>query len=180
MGDDRRVMNDADIDRAITRMAHEVLESNRGAAGLIVVGIRTRGVPLAERLAAKIAAAEGMPVARGELDITLYRDDLRRHPTRVVGSTRIAGGVDAKTVILVDDVLYSGRTIAAALDAISDIGRPLAVRLVVLVDRGHRQLPISADFVGKVLPTAATERVTVHLAEIDGVSEVTITQGGQQ
>ena len=171
----RAVWDGADMERALTRIAHEVIERNRGTDGLLVLGIPTRGVPIAHRLAEAIAGASGSEVPVGELDITMYRDDLRRNPTRAVGRTRIPGGsVDDRVVVLVDDVLYSGRTVSAALDALSDLGRPRAVRLAVLVDRGHRELPIQADHVGKDLPTAGDERVHVHLAEIDGTDEVTL------
>ncbi len=171
----RTVLQQADIVRALTRIAHEILEANRGGAGLVVLGIPTRGVVLAERIAALVTEFSGKHVQAGSLDVTMYRDDLRHHPTRAPAPTRIpAGGVDGKTVVLVDDVLYSGRTIRAALDALGDHGRPRAVRLAVLVDRGHRELPIRPDFVGKNLPSAATERVNVRLTETDGAEEVTI------
>ena len=175
-----RTVLDADqITRACARMAHEVLEANRGAAGLVLLGIPTRGVPLAHRLATAMAEAEGgleaaIPV--GSLDVTMYRDDLRRHPTRAVGRTEVPVGVDGAVVVLVDDVLYSGRTVRAALDALGDLGRPRAVRLAVLVDRGHRELPVRADHVGKNLPTRSDERVSVRLREVDGTDEVTITR----
>jgi pyrimidine operon attenuation protein/uracil phosphoribosyltransferase len=177
-GDHRgRVVLDAeDISRALTRMAHQILEANRGAHGLVLAGIPRRGVPLAERLADAIADSEGIRLPVGALDITMYRDDLRSHPTRPVGHTRMPAGVDDAVVVLVDDVLFSGRTVRAALDALGDLGRPRAVRLAVLVDRGHRQLPIRADHVGKNLPTSADERVLVRLAETDGVNEVVITK----
>jgi pyrimidine operon attenuation protein/uracil phosphoribosyltransferase len=174
-----RLVMDADqIARTCARMAHQVLEANRGAAGLVVLGIPTRGVPLAERLARAMADVEGVEIPVGALDITLYRDDLRRHPTRAVGRSRLPVGVDDAVVVLVDDVLFSGRTVRAALDALGDLGRPKAVRLAVLVDRGHRELPIRADHVGKNLPTRADERVRVRLEETDGVNEVTISSGG--
>ena len=169
------VLNTAEIDRAVHRMAHEVLEANAGTDDLMLMGIPTRGVPLAERLARAIKQVEGT-VSVGQIDITMYRDDLRRHPTKAVGPTRIPGPIDGKVVVLVDDVLYSGRTVAAALDAIKDIGRPRAVKLAVLVDRGHREVPIRADWVGKDLPTAASEHVAVQLQEIDGTTAVTITR----
>jgi pyrimidine operon attenuation protein/uracil phosphoribosyltransferase len=169
---------DADqITRTCARMAHQVLEANRGADGLVVLGIPTRGVTLAERLAAAMSEVEGVAIPVGALDITLYRDDLRRHPTRAVGRSRLPVGVDDAVVVLVDDVLFSGRTVRAALDALGDLGRPRAVRLAVLVDRGHRELPIRADHVGKNIPTRADERVSVRLAEVDGVDEVTISPG---
>jgi pyrimidine operon attenuation protein/uracil phosphoribosyltransferase len=167
---------DADqIARSCARMAHQVLEANRGAEGLVVLGIPTRGVALAERLARAMSEVEGVDIPVGALDITFYRDDLRRHPTRAVGRSRLPVSVDDAVVVLVDDVLFSGRTVRAALDALGDLGRPRAVRLAVLVDRGHRELPIRADHVGKNLPTRADERVSVRLEEVDGVNEVTIS-----
>ncbi len=174
---DTRVVMDADqISRACARMAHQILEANRGAEDLMLLGIPTRGVNLADRLAAAMAEVEGVAIPTGALDITMYRDDLRRHPTRAVGRTHLPRGIDDAVVVLVDDVLYSGRTVRAALDALGDIGRPRVVRLAVLVDRGHRQLPIRADHVGKNLPTSATERVRVRLEEVDGVTDVTISR----
>ncbi|OYN94341.1 bifunctional pyr operon transcriptional regulator/uracil phosphoribosyltransferase PyrR [Enemella evansiae] len=173
----RVVLDSGEITRAITRMAHEIVESNRGIEGLMLLGIPTRGVPLAERLAGVIERSGEGTVPLGRLDITMYRDDLRQHPTRQVGRTQLPGSVDGATVVLVDDVLFSGRSVAAALDALKDLGRPRAVRLAVLVDRGHRQLPIRADHVGKNLPTAAGERVGVRLDETDGQTEVTISRG---
>ncbi|MET0842242.1 MAG: bifunctional pyr operon transcriptional regulator/uracil phosphoribosyltransferase PyrR [Mycetocola sp.] len=171
----RVVLQQADIARALTRISHEILESNRGADDLVLLGIPTRGVVLADRIAAIISDISGTPMEAGSLDVTMYRDDLAKHPTRTPSPTRIpASGVDGKTVILVDDVLYSGRTIRAALDAIGDIGRPRAVRLAALIDRGHRELPIRPDFVGKNLPSAQTERINVHLSEIDGADLVSI------
>ncbi|MDR1824206.1 MAG: bifunctional pyr operon transcriptional regulator/uracil phosphoribosyltransferase PyrR [Bifidobacteriaceae bacterium] len=178
------VLTSGDISRALQRIAHEILEKNHGAEGLVLLGIPTRGVPLAARLAGIIAGIEpgwDASGATGELDVTIYRDDLHRRPTRVIGLTRLPdGGIDGATVVLVDDVLYSGRTIRAALDAIADLGRPKAVRLAVLVDRGHRELPIRADYVGKNLPTAADERVTVRLKETDGTDAVIITRAEEQ
>ncbi len=171
----RVVLDDSDITRALTRIAHEILERNKGAADLVLLGIPTRGVPLAERIAARIAAVEGQDVPVGSLDVTMYRDDLRMKPARALLPTQIpASGIDGRTVVLVDDVLFSGRTIRAALDALNDIGRPRAVQLAVLVDRGHRELPIRADFVGKNLPTSLLERVKVSLGGIDEVDAVTI------
>jgi pyrimidine operon attenuation protein / uracil phosphoribosyltransferase len=169
-----RVVFDAEaMTRALTRMAHELLEANRGPDDLVLLGIPTRGVELARRLAARIREIEGHPVAQGALDITMYRDDLRHQRLRAVGSTAIpARGIDDATVVLVDDVLYSGRTVAAALDALKDIGRPRAIRLAVLIDRGHRELPIRADHVGKNLPTSQAERVRVALEETDGEDAV--------
>jgi len=170
-------MDGADVGRAIRRIAHEIVEHNRGTADLVVVGIHTRGVPLAERLAAALAEAEA-PVPVGELDISLYRDDLDRRPTTRVGTTRMPDGIDDRVIVLVDDVLFTGRTVRAALDALHDLGRPRRVELAVLVDRGHRELPIRADYVGKNLPTAGRERVSVHLAEIDGEDAVLIGEPG--
>ena len=176
--DAHRVVLDSDqISRACARMAHQILEANRGAEGLVLLGIPTRGVVLAARLAAAMSEVEGAAIPTGALDITMYRDDLRRHPTRLVGHTHLPVSVDNAVVVLVDDVLFSGRTVRAALDALGDLGRPRAVRLAVLVDRGHRELPIRADHVGKNLPTSASERVRVRLEETDGVNEVTITRG---
>ncbi|WP_308464674.1 bifunctional pyr operon transcriptional regulator/uracil phosphoribosyltransferase PyrR [Rathayibacter soli] len=172
----RTVLQQADIARALTRIAHEILESNRGTADLVILGIPSRGVPLAQRIGDIIARIEpdAPPNLVGAIDVTMYRDDLHRNPTRAPSPTQLPRGIDGATVVLVDDVLYSGRTIRAALDALSDLGRPKAVRLAVLVDRGHRELPIRADFVGKNLPSAATERVNVHLTETDGDEYVTI------
>ncbi|MGL5828881.1 MAG: bifunctional pyr operon transcriptional regulator/uracil phosphoribosyltransferase PyrR [Angustibacter sp.] len=169
------VLEAAHIDRARTRIAHEVLEQNRGAEGLVILGIPTRGVALAQRLAERIAGFEGVPTPAGALDTTMYRDDLRQQPVRALERTDIPpGGVDGRTVVLVDDVLFSGRTVRAALDALAAVGRPRAVRLAVLVDRGHRELPIRADHVGKNLPTAVAERVQVLLVDPDGRDEVRI------
>jgi pyrimidine operon attenuation protein / uracil phosphoribosyltransferase len=172
----RTVLDDHDIGRALTRIAHEVLERNKGSQDLVLLGIPTGGVPLAHRIGARIAEVEGVDVPVGALDVTMYRDDLRLRPPRALHHTDIpAVGVDDKVVVLVDDVLFSGRTIRAALDALNDVGRPRSVRLAVLVDRGHRDLPVRADFVGKNLPTSLEETVTVRLSEIDGVDEVTIS-----
>jgi len=172
----RVLLEGADIHRALTRIAHELLEANKGPADLLLLGIPTRGVPLAQRLAQRLLEVEGTAVPTGSLDVTMYRDDLRRHPTRTLLPTELPpGGLDDKVVVLVDDVLYSGRTIRAALDALSDLGRPRAVRLAVLVDRGHRELPIRADHVGKNLPTSAAERVSVLLAERDGRDAVVLS-----
>jgi pyrimidine operon attenuation protein/uracil phosphoribosyltransferase len=171
----RTVLSSDDIRRAITRISHEILEQNRGASNLLLLGIPTRGVQLANRLAEVIKEHSESDVSVGSLDVTMYRDDLSDQPTRVVGVTTIpTTGVSGKTVVLVDDVLFSGRTIRSALDALNDHGRPAAVRLAVLIDRGHRQLPIRADYVGKNLPTALTERISVKLLEVDGVDEVVI------
>jgi pyrimidine operon attenuation protein / uracil phosphoribosyltransferase len=172
-------MDSRDISRALTRIAHEILERNKGASDLVLLGIPTRGVPLAQRIAAKIAAVEGNAVPVGSLDVTMYRDDLRMRPARTLLPTEIPhGGIDGRTVVLVDDVLFSGRTIRAALDAMADVGRPQAVRLAVLVDRGHRELPIRADFVGKNLPTSLVESVRVRLSEFDDDDAVTIAGAG--
>jgi pyrimidine operon attenuation protein/uracil phosphoribosyltransferase len=172
----KTVLQQADITRALTRISHEILESNRGTENLINLGIPTRGVTLAKRIGEIISTIEQDAPAElvGSLDVTMYRDDLGRHPTRPPSPTHVPRSIDGVTVVLIDDVLYSGRTIRAALDALSDIGRPRSVRLAVLVDRGHRQLPIRADFVGKNLPSAANERVNVHLTEIDGDEYVSI------
>jgi pyrimidine operon attenuation protein/uracil phosphoribosyltransferase len=174
----RIVLEPAEITRALSRIAHELLERNKGAEGLVLLGIPTRGVPLARRLGRRLAEIEGTPVPVGSLDVTMYRDDLRRQPVRTLAETEMPpGGVDDRIVVLVDDVLYSGRTIRAALDALGELGRPRAVRLAVLVDRGHRELPIRADHVGKNLPTSQRERVRVHLREIDGEDAVMIESG---
>lgn len=175
----RTVLGPDGIRRALTRIAHEIIESGHGADDVVLLGIPHRGVPLAARLAQSICAAEGSQrepaQMHGALDITLYRDDLRDHPIREPHRTVIPpDGIDGRTVVLVDDVLYSGRTVRAALDAIAAIGRPAAVRLAVLVDRGHRELPIRADHVGKNLPTSRDERVSVRLVETDGVDGVSI------
>jgi pyrimidine operon attenuation protein/uracil phosphoribosyltransferase len=172
----RTVLDEHDISRALTRIAHEILERNKGADDLVLLGIPTRGVPLAQRIAAKMASVESADVPVGSLDVTMYRDDLRMRPARTLLPTEIpTGGIDGKVVVLVDDVLFSGRTIRAALDAMTDVGRPKAVRLAVLVDRGHRELPIRADFVGKNLPTSLVESVKVRLSEFDGRDAVTIS-----
>lgn len=171
----RTVLHEADISRALTRIAHEILESNRGAENLVLLGIPTRGVALARRLARMIGEIALTPVPVGALDVTLFRDDLASQPTRSPQPTDIpAGGIDGRTVVLVDDVLFSGRSIRAALDALQSIGRPAVVRLAILVDRGHRELPIRPDFVGKNIPSSRQERVNVRLAEHDGAEEVTI------
>jgi pyrimidine operon attenuation protein / uracil phosphoribosyltransferase len=168
----RVVLDSRDISRGLSRIAHEILERNKGAHDLVLLGIPSRGVPLAHRIAARIAAVEGAEVPVGSLDVTMYRDDLRMRPARALLPTEIpSGGIDGKVVVLVDDVLFSGRTIRAALDAMNDVGRPATVRLAVLVDRGHRELPIRADFVGKNLPTSLSESVQVRLGETDDVPE---------
>lgn len=172
----RTVLHAEDVSRALTRIAHEIIESNKGANGLVILGIPTRGVALANRLARIIARIDGDSfVPTGQLDVTMYRDDLALQPTRSPHPTDVpAGGIEGKTVVLVDDVIYSGRTVRAALDALGDHGRPRAVRFAALIDRGHRELPIRADFVGKNLPTAASERINVRLTEYDLVDEVEI------
>jgi pyrimidine operon attenuation protein/uracil phosphoribosyltransferase len=175
---DKVVINGADLARIVDRMAHQILEKTDGARDCVLLGIPTRGVPLAHRLAVRIEAFEGVAPPTGALDITLYRDDLRLRGTRAVGHTDLpASGIDGLRVILVDDVLFSGRTVRAALDALKDLGRPRAVQLAVLVDRGHRELPIRADYVGKNMPTALTEKVRVRLAETDGADEVRLEVG---
>jgi len=169
------VLQADEIRRALKRIAYEIIESNKGGADLILLGIPTRGAILAKRLAAAVNSIEADSAVAGSLDVTMYRDDLGKQPTRATHPTSIpAGGIDGKTVVLVDDVLMSGRTIRAALDALAAIGRPKAVRLAVLIDRGHRELPIRPDFVGKNLPSATTERIHVRLEEIDAFEEVTI------
>jgi len=174
-GTDRTVLDASDISRALSRISHEILERNKGADDLVLLGIPSRGVPLADRIAERIAAVEGATVASGALDITMYRDDLRLKPARTLLPTQIPDeGIDDKIVVLVDDVLFSGRTIRAALDALNDVGRPRGVQLAVLVDRGHRELPIRADFVGKNLPTSLVQRVRVHLTGVDDEDAVVI------
>jgi len=177
----RTVLDGDDIARALTRVAHEIVERTKGADDIVLLGIPTRGVYLANRIAERIHQIEGREIPVGSLDITLYRDDLRRAPARALLPTSIpASGIDDKVVVLVDDVLYSGRTIRAALDAMSDIGRPRMVQLAVLVDRGHRELPIRPDYVGKNIPTAKTEKVLVHLVEFDGDDAVRLSGQPQE
>ncbi|MEV4121475.1 bifunctional pyr operon transcriptional regulator/uracil phosphoribosyltransferase PyrR [Micromonospora sp. NPDC049645] len=172
------ILASADVQRVVDRIAHQILEKTQGAENTVLLGIPTRGTPLARRLADRISTFEDVAVPVGVLDITLYRDDLRRHATRAVGPTELpSGGIDGKRVILVDDVLFSGRTVRAALDALNDVGRPASVQLAVLVDRGHRELPIRADYVGKNIPTSLAESVRVTLAEIDGTDEVKLYGG---
>lgn len=172
------VVMDADrMSRALTRIAHEILERNRGLDDIALVGIRTRGVPLAKRIARALKDINGDDVPTGALDITLYRDDLMRQPVGpqpVVRRTEIPFSIDDRKILLVDDVLYTGRTIRAALDALIDFGRPRAIQLIALVDRGHRELPIKADYVGKNLPTSLKQSVQVRLQEIDGTDEIVI------
>ena len=175
------IVSDVDLARIVDRIAHQVLEKTDGARDTILLGIPTRGVPLSRRLAERIRTFEGFAVPTGTLDVTLYRDDLRLRGTRPIGPTDLpAGGLDGRRVILVDDVLYSGRTIRAALDAISDLGRPRLVQLAALVDRGHRELPIRADYVGKNIPTALTQSVRVSLAETDGGADEVRLIGGDR
>ena len=177
------VVMDADrIDRSLTRIAHEIVERNRAIDNLALIGIRERGVHLAARLATRLAAITGQTLPTGALDITLYRDDLMRHPVGpqpLVRSTDIFFDIDDRTILLVDDVLYTGRTIRAALDALIDFGRPRAIQLAVLVDRGHRELPIKADYVGKNVPTSRRESVQVRLSEVDGHDDVLIETTGE-
>ncbi len=173
----KNVCMDADeIERSLTRIAHQILETNKGAGEIALVGIVTRGDLLAKRLAAKIKQIEGTEVPLGKLDISFYRDDFATHFAPEVHSTEIPFDIDGKDIVLIDDVLYTGRTIRAALDALMDIGRPARVELAVLVDRGHRQLPIRADYVGKNVPSAACENVRLFLEEVDGKSEVEILE----
>src|SRR3954451_23030684 len=181
------LLSAADLSRVVDRMAHQLIEraastdpgsADGGLSDLVLVGIPTRGAPLARRLAARIEAFTGTAVDVGTADITLYRDDLRLRGVRALESTVLPdAGINGRLVVLVDDVLFSGRSVRAALDALRDLGRPRSVQLAVLVDRGHRDLPIRADFVGKNVPTALTQQVKVHLAEIDGVDEVLLTEG---
>ena len=170
----RQIMDADEIRRALTRMFHEILERNHGPDGLVLAGIRTRGVPIAQRLAEHIMASEGIAVPVGHLDINLYRDDLSERPRMRVRPTSMPVDVAGRTVVLCDDVLYTGRTVRAAMDAISDLGRPLRIQLAALVDRGHRELPIRADFVGKNIPTRQSELVRVRLTETDGIDDVCI------
>ena len=169
-------MDAGEIERSLTRIAHQILETNKGASGIALVGIVTRGDLLAKKLAQKIESIEGVKVPLGKLDISFYRDDFMTYLSPEVHSTDIPFDIDGKTVVLVDDVLYTGRTIRAALDALMDIGRPAAVQLAVLVDRGHRELPIRADFVGKNVPSSSDENVRLFLEEVDGVSAVEILE----
>ncbi|MDQ1709685.1 MAG: pyrimidine operon attenuation protein / uracil phosphoribosyltransferase [Frankiaceae bacterium] len=177
----REVLDPADVQRALTRIAHEVLERTKGGRDVLLLGIPTRGVALATRLAARIREVEGTDVPVGALDPTMYRDDLRLRKPRALAETDVPGGsVDGRIVVLVDDVLFSGRTVRAALDALGDFGRPHAVQLAVLVDRGHRELPIRADYVGKNLPTSLRETVHVLLAEYDGRDAVLLGPAGAE
>jgi len=171
------VLESSDIDRAMKRMAHEILERNHGADGLVLAGIRRRGVPLAERLGDEIERIEGVWPPVGALDVSFYRDDIEIRQPADVGQTTLPFDVTGKIVVLVDDVLYTGRTVRAAIEALVDFGRPRAVQLAVLIDRGHRELPIRADYIGKNLPTSSREAVDVRLTEIDGADSVVITEG---
>jgi pyrimidine operon attenuation protein / uracil phosphoribosyltransferase len=168
------VMDAADVHRALVRIAHEVVERNKGTDGLVVVGIHTRGVPLAGRLAAKLTEIEGRPVPTGALDVAMYRDDIGMRPPHATHDTHLPFDLAGTVVVLVDDVLYTGRTVRAALDALTDFGRPRAIQLAVLVDPAHRELPLRADYVGKNLPTAADHAVRVQLQETDGSDGVAI------
>lgn len=171
------VLDDQAIRRALTRIAHEIIEKNKGIENLVLVGIRTRGIYLATRLAERIQQIEGKKIPVGDLDITLYRDDITKKTEELeplVKGTHIENDIHNKTVILVDDVLYTGRTVRAALDALIDIGRPSSIQLAVLVDRGHRELPIRADYVGKNIPTSSSEKIVVELTEIDRLDQVSI------
>ena len=172
----RKLLGADDMRRAIARIAHEIVERNRGTEDLVLVGLRTRGVPLANRLRQRIREFEGRDVPLGELDISLYRDDLHKRGPKAIRPTAIPVDISDKIVVLVDDVLYTGRTIRAALDALIDLGRPKAIQLVCLIDRGHRELPIRPDYVGKNLPTSAGEQVKVHLTEVDSQDEVVLTR----
>jgi pyrimidine operon attenuation protein/uracil phosphoribosyltransferase len=173
------ILSGPELQRVIDRIAHQILERTRGAAGTVLLGIPTRGAPLARRIADRIHTFEGVRVPVGVVDVTLYRDDLRSRAPRALGPTQLPpAGIDGQRVILVDDVLFRGRTVRAALDALRDLGRPSVVQLAVLVDRGHRELPIRADYVGKNLPTALAEQVRVSLTETDGADAVTIVREG--
>jgi pyrimidine operon attenuation protein/uracil phosphoribosyltransferase len=172
------VLDAQGVERALARITHEILERNKGVGNLVFIGVRSLGVEIAERLATKAAAIEGVQVPRGIIDITLYRDDLSRSAQQpAVQGTDIPFPIDERQVVLVDDVLYTGRTVRAALDALMDLGRPRSVQLAVLIDRGHRELPIRADYVGKNLPTAVNESVQVRLRERDGRDEVVLVRG---
>ncbi len=173
---DKVIMTADDVRRALTRMAHEIVERNHGTDGLVLVGLRTRGVPLGHRIASRILEFEGKPVPLGQLDITLYRDDVLTRGPMPLGPTAIPVDITEKRVVVVDDVLYTGRTIRAAMDALIDLGRPQVIQVMVLVDRGHRELPIRADYVGKNVPTSREEDVEVRVVEVDGVDEVVLSR----
>ena len=177
----KTVMSPDDLRRTLARIAHEIIERNRAASNLVLVGMHTRGVPLAKRLAANIERFEGLKIPVGALDISLYRDDLSSHDCPpAVHSTEIPVSIDGRPVILVDDVLYTGRSIRAAMDAIIDMGRPESIQLVVLIDRGHREMPIRADYVGKNMPSSRDEEIQVQLMEVDRRDEVNIVSGSVQ
>ncbi len=172
-----KIMDEKAIGRAITRISHEIIERNKGIENVVLIGIKTRGVPVASRIANKIETIEGQRIQIGEMDITLYRDDLsKKQIDPVVNSTKIDFDITDKTVVLVDDVLYTGRTVRSALNALMDVGRPKAIQLAVLVDRGHRELPIRADYVGKNVPTSRTEIISVKLSECDTEDSVSIEE----
>ena len=177
MKEKAQILSEIDIDRVIKRISHEILERNRGSESLVFIGLQKRGVPLAKRIAENIKKFEGTEIKTGKLDITFYRDDIGKNIKPTAQITDISFDIEGKNVILVDDVLYTGRTVRAALDAIIDFGRPRSIQLVVLVDRGHRELPIRADYVGKNLPTSLNESVDVKLKETDGEDSVTLAEG---
>ncbi|MDU2687048.1 bifunctional pyr operon transcriptional regulator/uracil phosphoribosyltransferase PyrR [Paeniclostridium sordellii] len=177
MKEKAQLMDEKAISRAITRVSHEIIERNKGIENVVLVGIKTRGVPIATRIAKKIESIEGVAINTGQIDITLYRDDLKEIDVDpVINGSSIDFDINNKVVVLVDDVLYTGRTVRAALDAIMDVGRPNAIQLAVLVDRGHRELPIRADYVGKNVPTSRHEIISVMLDEIDKQDSVTINE----
>ncbi|MDQ3809542.1 MAG: bifunctional pyr operon transcriptional regulator/uracil phosphoribosyltransferase PyrR [Chloroflexota bacterium] len=176
----KKLLGADDIRRAVARLAHEVVERNRGVGSLVLVGLQTRGVPLARRLHERIQEFEGELVPLGELDITLYRDDVHQRAPRALSPTSIPVDISDKTVVLVDDVLYTGRTARAALDALMDFGRPRAIQLVCLIDRGHRELPIRPDYVGKNVPTSREEKVAVRVREVDGLDEVVLVRASAE
>lgn len=177
MKEKAQLMDEKAISRAITRVSHEIIEKNKGVEDIVLVGIKTRGLPIAQRISQKIEKIEGTKVSTGEIDITLYRDDLKEVDVDpIINGSKIDFDIDDKIVILIDDVLYTGRTVRSALDAIMDIGRPKSIQLAVLVDRGHRELPIRADYVGKNAPTSKHEIISVKLAEIDEEDSVTINE----
>src|SRR5919202_2239824 len=176
---EKKLLGADDIRRAVARLAHEVVERNQGVEALVLVGLRTRGIPLARRVQQRIREFEGVEVPLGELDITLYRDDVHQRAPRTLSPTSIPVDIADQTLVLVDDVLYTGRTIRAALDALIDLGRPRAIQLLCLIDRGHRELPIRPDYVGKNVPTSQREKVAVRLEEIDGVDEVVLIQAAE-
>ena len=177
MQEKAQILSENDIDRVIKRISHEILERNRGSESLVFIGLQKRGVPLAKRIAENIKNFEGTKIETGKLDITFYRDDIGKNIKPTAQITDISFDIEGKNVILVDDVLYTGRTVRAALDAIIDFGRPRSIQLVVLIDRGHRELPIRADYVGKNLPTSHNESVEVKLKETDGEDSVTLVEG---